>query len=52
MRKEFLDYVEDIYDAMTKVEAFIEDMDYKRFAADAKTAFAVTRALEIIGEAV
>jgi uncharacterized protein with HEPN domain len=37
---------------MTKVEAFIEGMDYRRFAADAKTAFAIARALEIIGEAV
>lgn len=52
MKKEFLDYIEDVVDAMAKAESFVQDLDYEDFAADAKTTFAVTRALEIIGEAV
>jgi uncharacterized protein with HEPN domain len=52
VKKEFLDYIEDILDAMVKAETFVQDLDYEHFVADAKTTFAVTRALEIIGEAV
>jgi len=51
MKKDFLHYVEDILDAMAKAETFVQGLDYEGFATDAKTAFAVTRALEIIGEA-
>ena len=51
MKKEFLDYLEDILDAMVKAGTFVKDLDYEHFAADTKTNFAVTRALEIIGEA-
>lgn len=36
---------------MSKVTAFIEGMDYEDFIKDAKTIFAVVRALEVIGEA-
>lgn len=52
MSREFLDYVEDIINAMSKTEEFTQGMDYDRFVKDDKTVFAVTRALEIIGEAV
>ncbi len=47
----WFDYLEDILDAMNKVRAFIEDMDFEQFGQDSKTAFAVAHALEIIGEA-
>jgi uncharacterized protein with HEPN domain len=46
-----LDYLEDILAAADKAQRFIAGMDYAQFAADDKTAFAVVRALEIIGEA-
>jgi len=51
MKDEFLDYINDILDAMTKAESFIVDYDFEIFSRDWKTIFAVIRALEIIGEA-
>jgi uncharacterized protein with HEPN domain len=35
VRKQFLDYIEDILDAMSKAETFIQDHDFEHFAADA-----------------
>jgi uncharacterized protein with HEPN domain len=49
--REFTDYLRDISDAIEKIEKFTEGMDSEGFAADDKTVYAVTRALEIIGEA-
>ncbi len=46
-----LDYFEDIVDATEKIGQFIEGMTYEQFAKDAKTVYAVIRALEMIGEA-
>ena len=51
MSNEYLDYVEDILDAMEKARLLIEGMTYAQFEADFRTNFAVVRALEIIGEA-
>jgi uncharacterized protein with HEPN domain len=51
MKREFLDYVEDIIDAMRKARSFTEGMEWESFSKDDKTLFAVTRAIEIIGEA-
>jgi uncharacterized protein with HEPN domain len=51
MNLEFLDYLEDILDAMEKAEIMLENVDYARFEADFRVNFAVIRALEIIGEA-
>lgn len=51
MNRDFLDYAEDIMDAVSKVEKFTKDMEYEDFVRDDKTIFAVIRALEIIGEA-
>ena len=45
------DYLRDILDAVANARQFVAGMDYEQFARDAKTAFAVVRALEIIGEA-
>ncbi len=47
----YLDFIEDIRTAAAKARAFVAGMDYQAFAADDKTAFAVVRALEIVGEA-
>jgi uncharacterized protein with HEPN domain len=45
------DYLRDILDAMDKAEEFIGDLDLHAFSRDDKTAYAVIRSLEIIGEA-
>jgi uncharacterized protein with HEPN domain len=51
MSNEFLDFVEDIFDAMDNAEMFLHDISYDQFKDDLRTSFAVVRALEIIGEA-
>jgi uncharacterized protein with HEPN domain len=51
MSHEFLDYVEDILDAMDKAEILLEAVTYQHFADDFRINFAVVRALEIVGEA-
>jgi len=50
-KEQFLDYLEDIIDAMEKGEKFTHNMKFNDFKNDDKTVFAVIRALEIIGEA-
>ncbi len=52
MKKEFLDYLEDIIGAMDSAMKFIEGTEYDDFVKDDKTISAVIRKLEIIGEAV
>jgi uncharacterized protein with HEPN domain len=52
MNEEFLDYVDDIIEAMNDAESFVKDIDFDVFVKDRKTVYAVNRALEIIGEAV
>ena len=51
MSDEFLDYVEDMLDAMDKAELLLEGITYEQFEADFRINFAVVRALEIVGEA-
>lgn len=51
MNQPFLDYLEDIVDAMEKSQLLIADVSFADFVADFRIHFAVTRALEIIGEA-
>ena len=51
MSNEFLDFIEDILDAMDKAEILLEDVTYDQFEDDFRINFAVIRALEIIGEA-
>ena len=48
---EYTDYLQDILYAVERAESFTEGMDFAAFEADEKTAFAVVRALEIVGEA-
>ncbi len=45
-------YLKDIVAAMESIEGFIAGMNFEMFQADDKTASAVMRKLEIIGEAV
>jgi uncharacterized protein with HEPN domain len=47
----YRDYLLDMADAFEKIEQFIKGMEFDEFLADDKTAFAVVRGLEIIGEA-
>lgn len=51
MKNEFLDFVEDILDAMEKAEILANDLTYEEFEKDFRTNYAVVRTLEIIGEA-
>ena len=43
-------YLKDIFEAMDAAQGFVEGMDFDAFAADDKTASAVVRKLEIVGE--
>ena len=52
MKREILDYIEDIISAMGKAVDFVKNMSYEEFTRDDKTVYAVVRAIEIIGEAV
>lgn len=45
------DYLSDILDAVRKARGFVAGMAFEDFEADSRTLFAVTRALEIVGEA-
>jgi len=47
----YQDFLQDILDSIDNVESFTREMDFDRFIDDKKTYLAVTRALEIIGEA-
>lgn len=44
-------YLKDIFEAMVAAQVFVEGMSFEAFVADDKTASAVVRKLEIIGEA-
>lgn len=44
-------YLKDVLDAMESIEAFVRGMDQGAFQKDDKTASAVIRKFEIIGEA-
>lgn len=45
-------FIKDILDNMERAVSFVNGMTYKDFSKDIKTAYAVVRCLEIIGEAV
>ena len=51
MIREYSDYIRDIADAIDKAQEFTEGLSYEAFREDVKSAFAVVRALEVIGEA-
>lgn len=50
-QRTYLDHIQDIHDAISRVAEFIAGQDYGQFEKDAKTTYAVVRALEILGEA-
>lgn len=47
-----IEFLTDIKEAIKRIEAYIDKLDYKEFLQDIKTQDAVVRNLEIIGEAV
>jgi uncharacterized protein with HEPN domain len=51
MKAEFIDYIDDMLDAISKIQTFLIGFDFVTFSEDDKTQFAVIRALEMIGEA-
>lgn len=51
LRRDATDYVRDILDATQKARRFVEGVTFDAFAVDDEKAYAVIRALEIIGEA-
>lgn len=51
MKREIIDYIQDIIESMINALKFIDDMSYEKFQKDDKTIYAVIRAIEIIGEA-
>lgn len=50
-QRDYLVYLNDIYDSVNKGIAFINEMTYEDFSKDEKTQFALIRVIEIIGEA-
>lgn len=44
--------VEDILEAIVKIEQYVSDLSFEQFQEDQKTVDAVVRNLEVIGEAV
>lgn len=47
----YIDYLADMVGAIDDIALFVQGLDETTFATDRKTVYAVTRALEIIGEA-
>jgi len=51
MKRDIRLYLDDILDAIVKIEKFTDGMSFEQFQDDEKTCDAVIRKLEIIGEA-
>ena len=51
MKRTYRDYILDILSSIQEIEEFVEDMDFEDFVKDRKTANAVIRSLEVMGEA-
>ena len=44
-------YLDDIFDAIEKIENYVEGLSFEEFSEDSKTVDAIVRNFEIIGEA-
>lgn len=49
--RDIQDYLQDILNTIAIAEQFVAGMNFDEFQTDQKTIFAVTRAIEVIGEA-
>ncbi len=52
MSRDYRDYLNDIIDAIKTAQEFTNQQNFEAFSQDKKTIFAITRALEIVGEAI
>lgn len=50
-KRDFSDYLKDIFNSIEEVEGFTAGMSYNEFLEDKKTVNAVIRSLEVLGEA-
>lgn len=50
-KRNYSDFIQDIIDAINSINEFTNNLSFDEFAEDDKTASAVTRKFEIIGEA-
>ncbi|HEC78359.1 MAG TPA: hypothetical protein ENI34_04350 [candidate division WOR-3 bacterium] len=48
MKREYKDYLNDIYDSIEKIEKFTEHMKFAQFEKDDRTVLAVVKAFEKI----
>ena len=51
MKRDYRVYIDDILEAIEKIERYVEGLTFNKFAQDARTIDAVIRNFEIIGEA-
>ncbi len=51
-RRQIQDYLQDILDAVDAINQFTADIEFEVFSQNLEKVFAVSRAIEIIGEAV
>ena len=51
MKRDYRVYLKDILQALRNAQQFVEGLSYEKFITDRKTTSAVTRELEIAGEA-
>lgn len=51
-KREVEDYLQDILDAIAAIEQFTTVIEFEAFSQNLEKVFAVSRAIEIIGEAV
>jgi len=51
IKREYSDYLQDIFESINALEEFVKDMRLTDFKKDRKTMFAAIRCFEIIGEA-
>lgn len=51
-RRQIEDYLQDILDAVNAIKQFTTDIEFEAFSQNLEKVFAVSRAIEIIGEAV
>ena len=49
--RDYIDFIQDIIDAIKAIKEFMKDLSFDEFANDDKTSSAVARKFEIIGEA-
>ena len=52
IKRQIQGYLQDILDAVAAIEQFTTDVDFNTFSQNLEKVFAVSRAIEIMGEAV